>query len=91
MKTGYWDNVSSWLDDFGVKDRLFRIFFRDGDDDAECSFVYLAQWINIGNDILIGTQGFDDKYPDNRFPNIDYYLLSEIQLSYFAGDEDEDE
>ena len=92
MRTGYWDNISSWLIDFDVKDRLFRIFFRNGDEDAECDYVYLVQWINLGNDILIGVQFADDSYPNNRYPSLDYYLLSEIQLCYFAGDdEDEDE
>lgn len=87
ISKGYWDNIKTWLYDFEVKDRLFRVFFKDGDPDEECQYAYLTQWINVGNDILVGMQSPDDKYPDGKYPAIEYYLLSEIHLDYFVNDD----
>lgn len=91
MTGGCYGDIWTWIQDEDVQERLFRVWTDLRDPDEVCLFVYFTQFIQLpNNDILIGMQAYDESYDDNRYPMIDYRLLSQIQFAYVPNDEDDE-
>lgn len=88
----YWHDFSQWMEDFNVGNKIFRFWHKTWPEDMSCSFVYITQVIQLpNNELLIGTQDYDESYPDCRYPSISYNLLSEITIEYYARDQEDEE
>lgn len=92
MTGGCYGDIWTWIHDEDITERLFRVWVDPEDPDETCSFVYFTQFIQLpNNDILIGMQGYDDRYEDNKYPMVEYRLLSQIQFVYTPKDEEDEE
>lgn len=99
--------AKTWLIDFG--DRVYRYWvyrrgftpyeqeekFEDESmfEDPQCSFGFIREAINLGNDWLLGIQ---EVYPDipasyKAHQHFQYYKLSEIRLAFDIIDQPEHE
>lgn len=92
MTKGYFSDLITWFLDDDIQYKLFRVWFKNEQDDTGCHFMYIAQIINLENgDYLIGLQHYDDTQKNCRYPQISYHLLSEIHFAYYEEDQEDDD
>lgn len=79
-----------WFKSYAQK-RLFRLWRKHDEENGEleCEYVYFNQVINLDNDWLIGYSTFDERFPNNQYPSLDWVKLSEIDFAYFPTDEED--
>lgn len=70
--------------------RLFRLWHKDDNPDEVCEYVYLKQAIAIGNDWMIGYATYDERKENHMYPSLTWVRLSEIDLAWVEGDDDEE-
>ncbi len=91
LKEGFYPDIEVWLKDNDIHNKVLRYWspeqLEPDSDFPECSFIFISQIIDFGNDFYIGYQVADSRYETGKYPYIDYDMLSNMTLAYCESDQ----
>lgn len=88
-KTAFFGGFKKFFKKFNVPNKIIRYWTKEtleNDPGAECDYGYITQIIKLKDGVICGIQAFDDRYPGNKYPMIEYYNLNDIDIVYCEGD-----
>lgn len=79
-------DFKSWFESY-ARGKLFRLWRKGEDDNPNCEYVYFQQAICLGgNSWMIGYCVYDERYPDNMYPSMDWDFLTDIEFTFYPND-----
>lgn len=83
---GSFDNFSDFFLQGNLKNKCFRMYYRDSNCDQRCFYIIIKSVIPVGDDYLIGFMEWDSNYENKCYPKMEFEYLNNISLSYEADE-----
>lgn len=86
MEKGYFGDLLTWIHDEDIQERIFHFTEKNSDKHGNRGKIW--QVIELPNDFLIGVLLIDEvNSPDDKL--IEFYLLSDIAITYDGADQED--
>ena len=91
MKQCYTD-IETFMLDYEPGEQIYRYWINGVNDEDVCFYGYIAHVVEVTpNVVMVGIIPYEEGYPDNKYPSIDYYNLNQLHFQWVAADQDTEE
>ena len=69
--------------------QVYRYWIDGVNDEDVCFYGYIAHVVEVTpNVVMVGIIPYEDGYPDNKYPSVDYYNLNQLHFQWVAADQE---